>query len=95
MARFLYILIVMYLAKTAWNLAVQWLGAQARRQMGTTGPNQTQAGSAPPLVDRGHMVRDPICGLHIPESRALVEQRSGERFHFCSERCRESFVRAH
>lgn len=46
------------------------------------------------VVHRGAMVRDPICGLHVPESRALVEHRGGERFYFCSEGCASAFRRA-
>jgi YHS domain-containing protein len=56
---------------------------------------QPQGGSSPvdamPGVYKGLMVRDPICGVHIPESRALVEVRAGQRIHFCSEACRASF----
>ncbi|MGH9319599.1 MAG: hypothetical protein ACRD21_00735 [Vicinamibacteria bacterium] len=44
-----------------------------------------------PTVYKGLMVRDPICGLHIPQSRALVESRGRERIHFCSEACLAAF----
>jgi YHS domain-containing protein len=37
------------------------------------------------------MVRDPACGVYIPEQGALVEHRDGRTYHFCSEACREIF----
>jgi YHS domain-containing protein len=37
------------------------------------------------------MVRDPVCGVYIPEQGALVEHRDGKIHHFCSEACREKF----
>lgn len=46
-------------------------------------------------VYKGLMVRDPVCGLHLPESRAIVEIHAGERNHFCSEKCRAEFRKAH
>ena len=37
------------------------------------------------------MARDPICGMDVDESTALQEERGGERYYFCSERCRDTF----
>ena len=43
----------------------------------------------------GTLVRDPQCGTHIPESRALVVGRGADAVHFCSTTCRDTWVAAH
>ncbi len=98
MGRFLYFLVILFLARLAWNAFASMLLGQARRQMGSRGayrPGGSPAEPAtPPTIHRGLMVRDPVCGLHIPEHRALTEVRAGERYHFCSDECRQSFLKA-
>jgi YHS domain-containing protein len=37
------------------------------------------------------MVRDPICGTFVVQSRALTAARGGETAWFCSERCRREW----
>lgn len=94
MSRFLYFLVVLFLARLAWNAVASMLLEQARRQMGARGPYAPQGEQAPRTIHKGLMVRDPVCGLHVPEQRALTEVRDGERYHFCSDECRQSFLRA-
>jgi YHS domain-containing protein len=43
-------------------------------------------------VYKGLMVRDPVCGRHVPQDRALVSVQSGETIHFCSDTCRARYV---
>lgn len=44
-----------------------------------------------PLGQGVPLVRDPVCGVHIPQSRALTA-RAGDRIHyFCSEQCRRAY----
>lgn len=96
MARFLYVLILLFLARLLWNAVAGLLAGAVRQQMGANGP-AGQRGPTEPVsktIHKGQMVRDPVCGLHLPESRAITETRSGERFHFCSEQCRQSFLKA-
>jgi hypothetical protein len=38
----------------------------------------------------GHLVKDPICGMYIPQETAFREQ---DQF-FCSETCRQKFVKS-
>jgi YHS domain-containing protein len=55
-------------------------------------PEGGSSGSrALPGIYKGLMVRDPVCGVHVPESASLVELRAGEAIHFCSEACRTKF----
>lgn len=88
MARFLYFLLILFLARFVLRQVALWMSSGARRQVRD---NRT---GASPAVYKGMMVRDPVCGLYLPEKRAIVEQRSGERHYFCSERCRDAFRRA-
>jgi YHS domain-containing protein len=83
LVRWLYIVMVALLARLVWRSL--WRGALAQPHGGST------SGEPMSAVYKGLMVRDPVCGLHLPENRALVEVRGGERFHFCSEACRSSF----
>jgi YHS domain-containing protein len=41
---------------------------------------------------KGHaMVRDPVCGTFVVQSRAVTAVRHGETAWFCSERCRREW----
>ena len=92
MGRFFYFLIVLILVRLAWSAASAWLTATARRQMG--GGRARTAPDGHGMVNKGLMVRDPVCGLHLPESSAISLERSGQTVHFCSEECRARFVEA-
>ena len=88
MARFLYFLLIMFLARLALRQVALWMSGGAPRQVRDARAEQATA------VYKGVMVRDPVCGLHLPEARALVEHRAGARHFFCSEHCRDAFQRA-
>ncbi len=92
MGRFLYFLVLFFLARLLWNAVSGLLAGAARRQMGARARDDHER--APQTIHKGMMVRDPVCGLHLPENRAITELRRGERYHFCSERCRQSFLKA-
>ncbi|HFC97145.1 MAG TPA: YHS domain-containing protein [Thermosulfurimonas dismutans] len=47
---------------------------------------------ATPLSDE--LVRDPVCGVYCPKSTAYRVTRHGETHYFCSEKCREAFLRS-
>ncbi len=40
------------------------------------------------------LVEDPVCHTYIPQKQSLVLQHKGKAVHFCSEKCRESFLNA-
>jgi len=84
LVRWLYWVVIALLLRFVWRSFSRGALAQTRG-----GP--ASGGDPMPTVYKGLMVRDPVCGVHIPESRALVEVRAGERIHFCSEACRASF----
>jgi YHS domain-containing protein len=82
LVRYLYWILLALLIRIVWRSL--WRGALAQ-------PRGSSTGDPMSTVYKGLMVRDPICGVHVPESRALVEVRGGERVYFCSEACRASF----
>lgn len=83
--RYLYWILIALLLRLVWRSL--WRSALAQPR-GSSSPSSEVPMST---VYKGLMVRDPVCGIHVPESRALVEVRGGERIYFCSEACRASF----
>jgi YHS domain-containing protein len=81
--RWLYWIVIALLLRLVWRSLFR--SAWAQSEGGASGVH------AGPAIYKGLMVRDPVCGLHVPESRALVEHRAGERVFFCSEACRASY----
>ena len=56
-----------------------------RKLFGPTVPaQQTKTAST------GHLVKDPVCGMYIPQDTAL---KADDHF-FCSEACRRKFIEA-
>jgi uncharacterized membrane protein YraQ (UPF0718 family)/YHS domain-containing protein len=43
-------------------------------------------------LTRARGATDPSCGMKVDREKALVTDVSGERFYFCSEHCRETFL---
>jgi YHS domain-containing protein len=39
------------------------------------------------------LVKDPVCGTYVPKTRALAATTSGGTHYFCSEACRERYLR--
>jgi YHS domain-containing protein len=83
LVRWLYWLVIAVVLRMVWRSLFG--GALAAPRGGAASADSM------PTIHKGLMVRDPVCGLHVPEGRALVEIRGGERHHFCSETCRASF----
>jgi uncharacterized protein len=38
------------------------------------------------------LVRDPVCGVHIAEARAIPLRNGTELVHFCSPACRDKYI---
>ena len=59
-------------------------------------PSQTRSRAAsadPKRVVKGRMVRDPNCGTYVASELAIAARSGGQTFHFCSQECREEFIR--
>jgi YHS domain-containing protein len=54
---------------------------------GASGPKQARRPGSMPLV------RDPVCGTYIQQSRALAVRAGDKTHYFCSEDCRQEFAR--
>ncbi len=39
------------------------------------------------------LVRDPVCGTYVVKAKALTSHAGGETHYFCSEDCREQWLR--
>ncbi|MBW2061241.1 MAG: YHS domain-containing protein [Deltaproteobacteria bacterium] len=40
------------------------------------------------------LVQDPHCGVYLPRSEAVANTVNGQTFYFCSEDCKEEFLKA-
>ena len=83
--RFLQFLVLAVLVQFAWRTARHWLAGGGGGRLLRTKPR----GGTP--VYGGVMVKDPVCGLHVPEERAVISEHDGQRYYFCSEKCRNDF----
>ena len=47
-----------------------------------------------PFYQKDNTVIDIICGMHIPSTSATsTAERDGRTFYFCSEQCKEAFIK--
>ena len=76
------LLIAALVIRLLWGLAASILSA-------ASGPKQVRRSRSVQLV------RDPVCGTYIQQSRALKDEdsSSGETHYFCSEDCRQKHGR--
>ena len=85
--RLLQFLLLIFFIRIVWQHVVRWLGGQAPKSVeDRTSRNQP--------IYRGQMVRDPVCGVYIPQEGSVEVRQDHKVFHFCSEACRESFRKA-
>jgi YHS domain-containing protein len=87
MGRLLQFIALMFVVRHIFRALSRWLGGVERQQVGGRSPGD---GLAKPIY-RGQMVRDPVCGVFVPQDRAIEERKDGEVQYFCSENCRQAF----
>ena len=76
------LLIIVLVIRALWSLFAGIVsGASKPRQRKTAGDD----GRSLPLV------RDPVCGTFVQQSRALAVHAGGRTHYFCSEKCRDAF----
>lgn len=62
---------------------------------GAAGPAPAPGRSRGPMTrEGGRLVRDPQCGTHVPESRALQIGSGADAVYFCSATCRDQWYAA-
>lgn len=81
-----------------WLLVVSWSVALLRRLVGwmvgkAAEQNQNAGYEAPgrEAIAR-RLVKDPVCGMHIPEARGIPLREGEETVYFCSMECRERYL---
>lgn len=76
------LLIIVLIIRALWSLfAGLFDGASRRRRPSSAGGEKRSL----PLV------RDPVCGTFVQQSRALTVHAGGQTHYFCSEKCRDAF----
>jgi len=73
--------------------AVAWiLGGPAGSDAGRRDAAPRQDASAPGNETSRRLVRDPVCGVHVAEYRAIPLREGAELVHFCSTTCRDQYL---
>jgi YHS domain-containing protein len=91
MMRFLLWVLVLCWGVALLRRAVAWLvrGALNPREEGAA-PLGGSTESAE--IASRRLVRDPVCGVHIAEDRAIALADGGAVVHFCSTACRDQYA---
>ncbi|MCU0572090.1 MAG: hypothetical protein MUC41_03750 [Syntrophobacteraceae bacterium] len=58
-----------------------------------TGPDE-DVGDVP-RSENTELIRDPQCGTYFLRQQGVQARIGGQRLHFCSERCRDEYLRDH
>jgi YHS domain-containing protein len=87
--RFLIWLVVLCWTVALLRRAAGWilrgfLNSLTRRESTPTNPH--------PTVTSRRLVRDPVCGVHVAEERAIPLHTGDEVIHFCSVQCRDQYA---
>jgi YHS domain-containing protein len=85
-----------------WVLVLWWAWALLRRAVGwmlrdVVNPRAPDAGKVggtaePAKIASRRLVRDPVCGVHIAEERAIAVTEGNEVVNFCSVACRDQYL---
>jgi YHS domain-containing protein len=89
-----------------WVLVLSWVfrllgkaASWALRRAFQAGPQpdaaagqETEGTSRGPQLAARHLVRDPVCGMHLAETLAIPFRDSGVLVHFCSAECRDKYA---
>ncbi len=81
-----------------WLFVVSWsvwllrrfVGRMLRKAAATPQSTADDASSAPGTAR--HLVRDPVCGMHVDETLSIPLRDGTELLHFCSIACREAYA---
>ena len=85
--RFLFWLLVL-----SWGLRlVRGIVGSMLRNDTAPGPQAADASAGIPSTAR-RLVRDPVCGMHVDETRSIPFRDGGELVHFCSTACRDAYA---
>jgi YHS domain-containing protein len=88
--RFLIWLVVLFWTVALLRRALSWMLRSFLNSL--TGRNTTPATNQAPTISSRRLVRDPVCGVHIAEERAIALRTGDEIVHFCSVACRDRYA---
>lgn len=57
------------------------------------GKKKTEEKPHEPLVSRGEMVKDPVCGVFVSPGTGFSLRHEGREVHFCGQECRDEYAR--
>ena len=63
------------------------------RSFGMMTDQKGRADTSRPLHNADELVQDPVCKLYVSRREAIVLSGQGEPLYFCSEKCRDHYVR--
>jgi len=87
--RFLIWLVVLFWAVAMLRRAVAWI---LRGFLSSPTRSQSAPDNQRTVTSSRRLVRDPVCGVHITEDRAIPLRVRGEVVHFCSVACRDQYA---
>ena len=73
------IILLLLIVRALWKLLRGVLEGAGYAQIGSRTPQGVK------------LVRDPVCGIFVSPSQALVARASGQTAYFCSEKCRREW----
>jgi len=83
-----------------WLLVLSWglrllrriVGGMLRNDQASTPETTDSAKGTPAPSAARRLVRDPVCGMHVDETRSIPLRDGGELLHFCSPACRDAYA---
>lgn len=88
--RFLFLLLILLWGLMLLGRALMWI---LRALVGGTEKSRpARDGDAKSVEASTHLVRDPVCGVHVAENRALPLRSGNDTFYFCSASCRDQYL---
>ena len=88
--RFLIWLVVLFWTVAVLRRVVVWMLRSFVHSV--TGSSTKAPTYEAPAISSRRLVRDPVCGVHIAEERAISLRTGTEIVHFCSVACRDQYA---
>ena len=85
---------LIWLVVLCWAVAMLWRAAgwMLRGFLNSLTRRANAPANEQPGVTSRRLVRDPVCGVHVAEERAISLRTGGEVVYFCSVECRDQYV---
>lgn len=84
--RFLFLIIVFYFVQRLIS-SVFKIGRRPRPEV------REDNGRGNVSVKREQVEKDPVCGMFVAREAAVIQEKGGETYYFCSEECRDKFLK--